>query len=137
MGFLSLRPVEIDPVKHGIGDGNETRLFQILAQIMDVIGNNAVLGVHIGLMGEDVQRTGGVQFHGQGNVLGFRFRLFQKLLPHGAEGSNNIALLAVIESLCTSFRLRLFEKDVCRMMCKSQFLIEFLIGDHESLPCSQ
>ena len=63
------------------------------------MGGNAVLGVHIGFMGEDVQRTRGVQLHGQRQPPCFRLRLLQQLFPHGAEGGNPASLFLLPEHL--------------------------------------
>ena len=78
-----MRPVVVDPVDHGISDGDEPRLLQLLTQIVDVIGLNTVFGIHIGFMGEDIQRAGGIQLHGQCQIPCFLLRLFQQLFPQG------------------------------------------------------
>ena len=100
MSFLSAGPVIVDPVKHGIGDGHETGLFQFFAQIVNIVGDNAVLGVHIGFMGKDVQRTGGVQFHGQCNVHSSRFGLFHQFFTDSTECCRYACLLLFLTDLC-------------------------------------
>ena len=99
MGFLALGPVCIDPVNHCIGDGYKSGLLQVLAQIVNIVGDDPILSVHIGFMGEDVQRTGGVQLHGQRNVPCLRLRLLQQLFPNGTEGGNDAGELLFLADL--------------------------------------
>ena len=99
MGFPTLRPVAVDPVQHGIGDSHKTGLLQIFAEGVNIVGGNPVLRVHIGFVGKDIQRAGGIQLHGQRQPPCFWLRLFQQLLPHSTEGGYTTGLLLLPEHL--------------------------------------
>ena len=97
VGFLPVRPVVVDPVDHGISDGDEPWLLQLLTQIVDVIGLNTVFDIHIGFMGEDIQRAGGIQLHGKGQIPCFLLWLFQQLFPQGAKRRNFAGLFLILK----------------------------------------
>ena len=52
-----------------------TDLFQLLAQLLNVIADNAVIDVHIALVIEHIEGAGYIDFKGRGDILGFLFLL--------------------------------------------------------------
>ena len=52
-----------------------TDLFQLLAQLLNVIADNAVVDVHIALVVEHIEGAGYIDFKGRGDILGFLFLL--------------------------------------------------------------
>ena len=50
-----------------------TDLFQLLAQLLNVIADNAVVDVHIALVVEHIEGAGGIDFKGRGDILGLPF----------------------------------------------------------------
>ena len=61
--------VDGDAVPHLVLDHQHTDLFQLLAQLLDVIADNAVVDVHIALMVEHIEGAGHIDFQRRGDVL--------------------------------------------------------------------
>ena len=51
---------------------------QLLAKLLDVIADNAVVDVHIALVVEHIEGAGYIDFKGRSDILGFLFLLFPK-----------------------------------------------------------
>ncbi len=79
-GGLSRRPVDGDAVPHLVLDDQHPQLFQLLAQFLDVVADNAVVNVHIGSVVEHVEGAGDVDFQRRGNEVGLLFLLLQQKL---------------------------------------------------------
>ena len=62
-------------VPHLILDHQHTDFLELLAQLLDVIADNAVIDVHIALVVEHIEGAGYIDFKGRGNILGFLFFL--------------------------------------------------------------
>ena len=77
-GRLALNSVGGHTVPHLILHDEHTQLFQLLAQVLDVVADQAVMDVHIGAVVEHVERTGNIQLQSRCNALCF-------LLIHGHE----------------------------------------------------
>ncbi len=65
-------PVERDAVEHCVRDDQQSRGFELLAEIMDVEHHHALIQIHISGMAENVQRTGRIELQRESNVLRFR-----------------------------------------------------------------
>ena len=95
VGSLALLGIGDDTVEHGIGDGEKSCGLQLTAKVVDVIADKAVAGVHIGLVGEYIQRAGGEQFQGKGQIPRLGLGLLLELLPESAE-RGDLAFLALL-----------------------------------------
>ena len=69
--------VDGDTVPHLVLDHQHTDFFQLLAQLLDVVADDAVIDVHIALVVEHIERAGHIDFQRRGDVL----RLFLVLRP--------------------------------------------------------
>lgn len=72
------RPVDGDGVPHRVLDNQHPRLFQVLAQALDVKADQAVGDVHGGTVVEEVQRTVHIQVQCLGHPVGLRDVLGQQ-----------------------------------------------------------
>ena len=86
-GGLASGPVDGDAVPYLVLDHQHPQLFQLLAQLLDVVADDAVVNVHIGAVVEYVQTAGNVDFQGGGDEVGLLFLLLQqkvvKVLQNG------------------------------------------------------
>ena len=71
------RPVDGNTVPYLILHHQHPDFFELLAQLLDVIADNAVLDIHIGTVVEHIQRAGHIDFQRRSDVL----RLFFFLCP--------------------------------------------------------
>ena len=78
MGALALLPVQRHAVEHGIGDHQQPGGLELGTETVNVEHHDTLVKVHIGLLAEDVQRTGGIELKGQRDLLRFRLRLLQQ-----------------------------------------------------------
>ena len=76
-GRLAGGPVDGDAVPHLVLDHQHPDLFQLLAQLLDVVADNAVVDVHVAAVVEHVEGAGDVDFQRRCDVL----RLFLILRP--------------------------------------------------------
>ena len=76
-GGLAGGPVDGDAVPHLVLHHQHPDLFQLLAQFLEVIADNAVVDVHVAAVVEHVEGAGDVDFQRRGDVL----RLFLVLRP--------------------------------------------------------
>ena len=74
-GGLVGSAVNGNAVPHLILDHQHTDFLELLAQLLDVIADNAVIDVHIALVVEHIEGAGYIDFKGRGNILGFLFFL--------------------------------------------------------------
>ncbi len=81
-GVLALSSVLCNTVQ----DRVETDGHKLLAEVKDVIADQAVIRVHIGFLGEGVQRAIGKQFNGKSNLLRLGFGLLEKLRSEVLQG---------------------------------------------------
>ena len=94
---------------------------------MNIIGNNAIVGVHIGFMCEDVKGTGGKQLHSKGKVTGFRLRLMQQLFTEGTKGRHLAGLfLLPVHLSCTTINDGF-------LMCAYAVFVDLLDQRHDKL----
>ena len=77
-GGLASGPVDGDAVPNLVLDDQHPQLFQLLAQLLDVIADNAVVDVHVGPVIEHIQTAGDVDFQRRGDEMGLLFLLFQQ-----------------------------------------------------------
>ena len=76
-GVLAFGSVLRNTVENGVENDQHTDGHKLFAEIKDVVANQAIVRVHIGFLGEGVQRTIGKQFDGKSNLLRFGFGLLQ------------------------------------------------------------
>ena len=76
-GFVRLA-VDGDAVPHRVLHDQHTDFLQLLAQLLDIEGHNAVFDVDAGAVIEHVQRTGDIDFKRRGDVLRLLFLLCQQ-----------------------------------------------------------
>lgn len=74
-GVLALSSVLRNTVQDRVEDDQHTDGHKLLAEVKDVIADQAVIRVHIGFLGEGVQRTVGKQLDGKSNVQYIRLSL--------------------------------------------------------------
>ena len=77
VGALASFPVQRHAIEHGVGNDQQAGRLQLRSQPMNIKHHHPLIQVHIALLTEDIQRTGGIQFQRQGNLLGFRLCLLQ------------------------------------------------------------
>ena len=75
-GFVG-STVDGNAVPHLVLDHQHTDLFQLLAQLLDVVADDTVVDVHIALMVKHIEGAGHIDFQRRGDVL----RLFLVLRP--------------------------------------------------------
>jgi len=75
-GGLVGSAVDGNAVPHLVLHHQHTDLFQLLAQLLDVIADNAVVDVHITLVVEHIEGAGYIDFKSRSDILGFLFFLF-------------------------------------------------------------
>ena len=80
MGIPSPLPVADDAVQDAVQHHQQTDGLQILAQVLDVVAGDAAVGVDVGLVGKYVEAPGGKQLQRQGNFMGRRLLLPQKVV---------------------------------------------------------
>ena len=78
MGALALLPVQRHAVEHGVRDNQQTCGFELGTEAVNIEHHDTLVEVHIGLLAEDIQRTGGIELKGQRDLLRFRLRLLQQ-----------------------------------------------------------
>ncbi len=72
MGALALLPVQRHAVEHGVRDHQQAGGLKLGTETVNVEHHDTLVEVHIGLLAEDVQRTGGIELKGQRDLLRFR-----------------------------------------------------------------
>ena len=77
MGIPPLLPVANDTVEDAVQHHQQADGLEIFTQVLNVVADDTVAGVDIGLVGEHVQAAGGEQLQRQRNFMGNRL-----LLPH-------------------------------------------------------
>ncbi len=68
-GGLAGGPVDGDAVPHLVLHHQHPDLFQLLAQLLDVVADNAVVDVHVAAVVEHVEGAGHIDFQRRGDVL--------------------------------------------------------------------
>ena len=100
---LALSSVLCNTVQDRVEDDQHTDGHKLLAEVKDVIADQAVIRVHIGFLGEGVQRAIGKQLNGKSNLLRFGFGLLEKLRPEVLQGrhlAGVVVLLIVAVDAC-------------------------------------
>ena len=77
MGVPPLLPVANDTVEDAVQHHQQADGLEVFTQVLNVVADDTVAGVDIGLVGEHVQAAGGEQLQCQRNFMGNRL-----LLPH-------------------------------------------------------
>ena len=95
-GVLALGTVGRNTVQDRVEDDQHTDGHKLLAEVKDVIADQAVIRVHIGFLGEGVQRTVGKQLDGKSNLLRFGFGLLEKLLPEVLQGRHFAGIVVLL-----------------------------------------
>ncbi len=67
--------VDGDAVPHLILHHQHPDFFKLLAQLLDVVADNAVVDVHVAVMVEHIEGAGYIDFQSRGDVLRFLFFL--------------------------------------------------------------
>ncbi len=93
---LATLPVQGSTVEDGIGDDQQAGGLELGSEIVNVEHQDALVQIYGGAAAEDVQRTGGKQFHCQGNVPCFLLRLLQKLFPKRRKRWHHAGLLRLV-----------------------------------------
>ena len=118
-------PVDGNAVPHLILYDQHTDLFQLFAQLLDVIADNAAVDVHIGPVIEHIQRTGNVNFQSSGNKLGFLFFLLPegivKILQNGHILRLGIVEVVLVDQSHTAVNDRLFDRSKTVLTADDQF----------------
>jgi len=78
-GVLALSSVLRNTVQNRVEDDQHTDGHKLLAEVKDVIADQAVIRVHIGFLCKGVQRAVGKQLNGKSDFLRFWFGLLEKL----------------------------------------------------------
>ena len=85
MEFVTVEPrgfpavaVVCDASPHLVLYNEHSQLFELLAQLPDVVADKAVVDVHVGPVVEQVQAALDVDFQRRGDVVGFLFFLLQE-----------------------------------------------------------
>ena len=79
MDFPALRLAVTRP-PHGILHDEHTQLFELLAQLLDVKADDAVIDIYVGVVIENVQTALDVDFQRSRHMAGFRFVLRQQCI---------------------------------------------------------
>ena len=95
-GLSAFHTVRRDPVDDGIQDDQHTYGPELLAELQDVVADQAVVGIHIRLLGEGVQGSSGEQLQLQCQGLGLRFRLLQELVPEVCQCRRRALVIALL-----------------------------------------
>ncbi len=77
-GTPPLGTVLCDSSPHRILHDQHADLFQLFAEILDVVADKAIGNVHVRPVIEDIQRTGDIDFKCRCNGLGLRLLLFEQ-----------------------------------------------------------
>ena len=88
MGALALLPVQRHAVEHGVRDHQQPGGLELGTEAVNIEHHDTLVEVYIGLLAEDIQRAGGIEFKGQRDLLRFRLRLLQQHIAEGAESRN-------------------------------------------------
>ena len=86
-GVLALGSVLCNTVQDRVEDDQHTDGHKLFAKIKNVIANQAIVRIHIRMLGKGVQAAVGEQLDGKSNLLRFGFGLLEKLLPEILQGS--------------------------------------------------
>ena len=95
-GVLALGSVLRNTVQDRVEDDQHTDGHKLLAEVKDVIADQAVIRIHIGFLGEGVQRTVGKQLYGKSNLLRFGFGLLQKLCSEILQGRHFAGVVVLL-----------------------------------------
>lgn len=85
-GVLALGSVLRNTVQDRVEDDQHTDGHKLFAKIKNVIADQAIVRVHIGFLGEGVQRAIGKQLNSKSDFLRFGFGLLEKLRPEVLQG---------------------------------------------------
>ena len=92
-------PVERDAVEHRVRNDQQSRGFELLAEIMDVEYHYALIQIHISDMAKNIQRAGGIELQRKRNVLCLRFWLHQQLLTQRRERRDDAGFCGLLIKL--------------------------------------
>lgn len=95
-GVLALGSVLRNAVQDRVEDDQHTDGHKLLAEVKDVIADQAVIRVHIGFLGEGVQRAIGKQLNGKSDFLRFGFGLLEKLRPEVLQGRHLAGVVVLL-----------------------------------------
>ncbi len=111
-GCLPGCPVAGNPVPDLILNHQHAQFLELLSQFADVKTNQAVLGVYIGLVVEDLVGTFDIDFQHRCQVFRVRFAHFQqtrvKVFQDGQVFRNGLLQIFLIDQLNTAVKHRLF-----------------------------
>ena len=127
MGSFASLPVQRYSVQHGIGDHQKAGGLQLCSQTMNVEDNHSLVQIHIALLAEDIQRTGGIELQRQIDLLCFRLRLREQLLSQSAERRDRRSLVGLF------IDLRDTAVDDGLVLRSHAFLIDLLDQGHDEL----
>ena len=94
-GIFALCTVLCNAVEDGVQYHQHPDGHKLLAEVKDVVADESVVGIHIGVLGKGVQRAVGKQLDGKGDLLRLRLGLFEQLRPEVLQGGN-LSLVVVL-----------------------------------------
>ena len=77
---LSGFSVDRDSVPHLVLHDKHTDFLELFTQLLNVVGHDTALNIHVGSVVEHIERTGNVDFKCGCDIVGFLFVLLQKLI---------------------------------------------------------
>ncbi len=94
--LLPLLPVPGDPVQDGVEDDEHTDCPELLAEIQDVVADQAVRGIHVSLLREGVEGTPCEELELQRQGMRLRLRLLQEFLAEVLKGRRRPHIVALL-----------------------------------------
>ena len=94
-GIFALCTILCNAVEDGVQYHQHPDGHKLLAEVKDVVADEPVVGIHIGVLGKGVQRAVGKQLDGKGDLLRLRLGLFEQLRPEVLQGGN-LSLVVVL-----------------------------------------
>ena len=96
IGVLAFRSVLSNSVKNGVKNNEHTDRHKLLTKIENVIANQTVVGVNVGLLCKGVKRTVSEQLNGKGDFSCFRFVLLQEFSTEVLQGRYSTRVIVLL-----------------------------------------
>ena len=98
IGVLAFSSVLSNSVKNGVKNNEHTDRHKLLTKIENVIANQTVVGVNVGLLCKGVKRTVSEQLNGKGDFSCFRFVLLQEFSTEILQGRYSTRVIVLLIS---------------------------------------
>ena len=112
-GFPCLT-VDRHPVPHLVLDNQHTDFLELFSQLLDVVGHDTAVNIHVGTVVEYIEGPGNIDFQSGCDIVGFFFLLFQKLvvqvLQNGHLFGNGVSQIVPVHQSHTTVDDRLFDR---------------------------